>query len=213
MAAISVGSSNAGQAVVFDLPALQPGATYHAQLVATNRDGTTSSGDLTFTTPAPASSTQGSTTGSSTQGTSAGASTEGGSANSGPLLLRLLKLTTRSSTLRLGLHCGGGTSGSSCTAGILLSVREKVRSGHVLVRERHGRTRVKTLILGRASVALVTGSTKSASVRLNALGRRMLNAAHRLKVKVTITGTTSIGRQATFKLAKKRARVALSARL
>jgi hypothetical protein len=47
-----IGAGNTPAQVGIPLSGLAPGATYHAQLVVTNADGTSRSGDLVFTTPA-----------------------------------------------------------------------------------------------------------------------------------------------------------------
>ena len=47
-----IGAGNTPAPVSVPLSGLAPGATYHAQLIVTNADGTSRSADLVFTTPA-----------------------------------------------------------------------------------------------------------------------------------------------------------------
>jgi CSLREA domain-containing protein len=53
-AAVDAGAGNTAVSVSVPLTGLSAATTYHAQLVATNADGSTSSSDLVFTTPAAA---------------------------------------------------------------------------------------------------------------------------------------------------------------
>jgi hypothetical protein len=84
-----VGSATTAAATTFPLTGLVPGRTYHARLVATNGDGTTRTGDLTFTTPLPGWGGAGG--GGAGGAGSGGTGSTGGTRGSGPPVIGNLR--------------------------------------------------------------------------------------------------------------------------
>jgi hypothetical protein len=170
-----IGAGTSNVAISVGLGGLQKGVTYHAQIVATNHDGTSTSSDLTFTANAAAAGS--------------GATTQ------------LVKLSTSGPKLSLRLACAGGASGAVCDVHVAVTVRETIVHGRITaVAARAARTsKIRTVTIGRASTTLGTGQSKTVSLKLNATGRSLLLARHRLPAAVTISGTTKITRHTTFK--------------
>jgi len=175
--AIDMGSGSAAKPLAVTLSGLQPGTAYHAQVVATNADGTSTSGDLTLTTPtvptppavATASVVKTKVTGDVLLVRVACAA--GGAGCSGRL-----KLTSRITTLR------GKVVAIKASAG----ARTKVRR----------RTTVRTV--GSGSYTLAGGQATVVKITLNALGKRLLKLRHRLLARLTSSGTASLTSKVTF---------------
>jgi CSLREA domain-containing protein len=164
-----------GQPVSFsaNLAGLAAGTTYHFQIVATNGDGTTTSGDGTFQTTLPT------------------AASIASSSSSGPLLSLVIACNGGGPTSR----CSGPitltshviTQGSSIVAVTAVAKRHKPKP------KRGPKKVTKRVIVGRGTYSVATGTHSTVKIRLNAEGLKLLAARYKLPVTVTLTGagTTS----------------------
>ena len=85
---------------------------------------------------------------------------------------------------------------------ILLTVSETFR-GHTLVAlsaSGHQRVTHRTVVVGRASVTLAPGQSRSVTVSLNSMGKTLLRLHGKLLVKVTVTQGSSVLKTAKLTL-------------
>jgi hypothetical protein len=153
------------------LSGLVAGATYHAKVVATNQDGTTASGDLTFTTPIAMT-----------------ASVPKGGVNG--------------NTVAVTVTCAA--NGPACSGTLKLQSRVTTKGKKVVAVAASGKKRpkpkrkTKLETVGSGRYTLTAGKTKVVKLTLNASGKRLLKARHRLPTIVTITGGTKLTEKVTF---------------
>lgn len=85
---------------------------------------------------------------------------------------------------------------------ILLTVSETLRGHTVVALSASGHRRVahKTLLVGRASVTLAPGQSRSVTVSLNSTGKTLLVLHGKLLVKVTVTQGSSVLKAAKLML-------------
>jgi Tol biopolymer transport system component len=96
-------------------------------------------------------------------------------------------VAAKRSAASVTLSCSGGSG--ACTVQLLLTVSETLR-GHTLVAlsaSGHPRVTHKTVVVGRASVTLAPGQSRSVSVSLNGTGKALLSRRGKLLVKLTVT--------------------------
>ncbi len=96
-------------------------------------------------------------------------------------------VAAKGSAASVSLSCSAGSG--ACTLQLLLTVSETLR-GHTLVAlSASGRPRVthKTVVVGRASVTLAPGQSRSVTVSLNGTGKALLGRRGKLIVKLTVT--------------------------
>ena len=96
-------------------------------------------------------------------------------------------VAAKGSAASVSLSCSAGSG--ACTLQLLLTVSETLR-GHTLVAlSASGRPRVthKTVVVGRASVTLAPGQSRSVTVSLNGTGKALLGRRGKLLVKLTVT--------------------------
>ena len=70
-----------------------------------------------------------------------------------------------------------------------LSVRETIKHGKVTALSARAGRRVskRTVVIGSVTVTIAAGASSTVTVPLNARGRRLLAARHRLRAKLTVT--------------------------
>jgi hypothetical protein len=91
-----------------------------------------------------------------------------------------------------------GAAGTSCAITVTLTVVETVTGGGrvTAVSAAAAKARRRTVTLGAAKLTLAAGHSATVRVKLDATGRRLLAARHRLRVKLTASAQTSSGRLA-----------------
>ena len=176
-AAQDLGAGNASVSFSAAISGLAAGTTYHAQIVATNGDGTAVSPDLTLTTTAPltAALPKASASGTKVSSTIACSGGDSGQACSGSVALTS-HVRTR-----------GGTPVAVTAA------TGKKKKPH---KPKGGATKVVTV--GSATYSSATGSSATVTVALNAAGKRLLARFYRLPVTLTVSGTTPLTKTFTF---------------
>lgn len=88
------------------------------------------------------------------------------------------------------LACAGATT-SACTDTLTLSVVETLRAGKLVAVAAASKATKRTVTLGRASLTLDGGQSKTVSVSLNATGRALLKRERKLHVKLLLTQTSA----------------------
>jgi hypothetical protein len=165
------------------LTGLAPATTYHYRVVATNRDGTTSGIDQTFTTTA---ASPGSVTG---PGTGPGSATG-----------RFAGLTVKRQTLRLSRRgaasvnvlCPASTVGA-CTGTLRLTIRVRV-----VVRSHGKRRRVlRTVTLGSIRFKVAAGRHATLAVKLTRAATARVKRARSLRATGTAAASDGLRRRAT----------------
>jgi hypothetical protein len=175
-ASVDVGFGNSPAPFTAGIGGLAPNTTYHFEVVASNGDGTTTSGDRTFTTLPPVSASI------------ASAST------SGPIL---------SLTLACGGGFGPGTCAGPITltshvttqggSTVAVTSAAKHKRAH---RKPKRVTKLVTVATGSYSVA--TGSRVTVNIKLNRAGQALLTQRYTLPATLSVGGTTSLSRKVTF---------------
>jgi hypothetical protein len=82
-----------------------------------------------------------------------------------------------------------GAAGSTCDDSLKLSVLETLRSGKLVAIA--ARTTKRTVTLGRSSVTIAAGQTKSVTISLNGVGKALLKSRHTLHVKLILTQSSA----------------------
>jgi hypothetical protein len=164
------GAGNANMPFSWTLSGLKPKTTYHANVVATNRDGTSSSSDMTFTTPVAMTASVPRSVKGAVIAVKLGC-TAGGPSCSGSIKLTS-KVTTRGKQV------------------VALAAKAKKR------RKPKRKTVVKTVATARYSVS--AGSSKTVKVTLTAAARKLLASRRRLPAVVAIAGAAKLSATTTF---------------
>jgi hypothetical protein len=171
-AATDLGAGTSATAFTVALAGLAPNAAYHAKVVVTNTDGTTSSGDLTFTTPVAATAS-------------------------------VRKPTVGSDAVMVRLTCAANWRG--CGGALKLQSRVTTNGKKVVAvaasgKKKHPKPKRKTKVatVGSGRYTLAAGTTKVVKLTLNASGKRLLKARHRLPTMLTIAGATKLTERVTF---------------
>ncbi|MGD0196530.1 MAG: hypothetical protein ABSC56_01295 [Solirubrobacteraceae bacterium] len=94
------------------------------------------------------------------------------------------KLTVKASRLLVALQCAAG---GSCSDSVALHVTETRQHGRVLAVSARAKTTATTVLVGDGSVHLASGASKTLTVKLNALGRALVQKFHHLVAAVTVT--------------------------
>jgi len=178
-AAQDLGAGNSPVPFSAAISGLAAGTIYHAQIVATNGDGTSVSPDLTFTTTAPltAALPTASTRGTKVTLTIACSGGDSGQACSGSVALTA-HVKTR-----------GGTPVAVTAA------KHKKKKPHT------PKTDAKVVTVGSATYSSATGASTTVTVPLNAAGRKLLARFFRLPVTLTVSGTSALTKTLTFRYA------------
>jgi hypothetical protein len=180
-AAKDIGNGSSGVAVSFPITGLSPGTTYHFAVVATNGDGTSTSGDGTFATTPPAAATITSTSASGDVLT-IGISCSGGSP---------------------GDHCSGPIK---LTSHVTTQGRNTVAVAASTAKKRHKKKHRKPApkkvttqqTVGTGTYSVSTGQTATVAVTLNRTGQRLLSQFYKLPVTVTLGGSSTARRTASL---------------
>jgi hypothetical protein len=177
-AATDIGSSSDAKAFSIALSGLSAGTTYHLQLVATNTDGTSTTGDMTLSTAVAA-------TGSVAHATAS-----------------VAHATVTGDVVLIKLACNAG--GSGCSGALKLSSRVTTLRGKVVgvaadvVRSKKAKRRTVTRTVGGGRYSIAAGQTKVIKLTLNAYGKRLLKLRHRLSTELTTSGSARISKKVTF---------------
>jgi hypothetical protein len=103
---------------------------------------------------------------------------------SGTLQVSTHVTTTKTSSgtpeVLVPVSCASG--GASCTVKAVVTATETIRTG-----KRHKTKRVKTIVLGTATITINAGKTGRITVKLNTHTARKLAKHHKLRVKLTVT--------------------------
>jgi hypothetical protein len=174
----NVGAGNSPAQFSLTLGGLAPDSVYHAQIVATNGDGTTSTGDMAFTT-APLAVAAG-----------------------------LTRTSSLGDELSLTLACSHGAPTARCSGKISLTSRVTTLGTKTIAVASSAKKKpkpkpkpkkvTKTDTVGGGSYSVATGDTATVRVTLNATGRRLLSQFYKLPAKVAVSGTTSLSRSVTL---------------
>lgn len=165
---------------------LVAGKTYHFQVAATNADGTSTSDDLTVTTPPVAGPPV------------------AGLPVAGPALLRVVvpNATVKGDVVMVRLACA--TGGSTCSGGLKLTSHVTTRGHRVVAvkasaaHSRKPRRKTVVRIVGSGRYSVAAGQTKVIKLNLNAAGQRLLKARHRLPTTLTSSGAARFTHKVTF---------------
>jgi hypothetical protein len=110
-------------------------------------------------------------------------------------------------TASLPVSCAGA-AGASCTLTLTLSVVETVKGGKVIAvmasAGKHQKTKKKTVVLGTATVTLLSGQSRTVRISLNGRGRQLLATRHTLSANLAVVqeGKRIASRTITFKARK-----------
>jgi CSLREA domain-containing protein len=181
-----LGAGNSPAPFTAALSGLTPNTTYHARVVAGNGDGTTTGGDISFTTPRLVSASLVS------------------ASSSGAGLALTISCNYGSPTDR----CTGPITVSShvsTRAGKTVAV---AASTHRKPKSKPKKITVVKLATGSYSVA--AGTRVTVKLALSATGRKLLNEFYRLPTTVTVGGTTPITKPVTFSYSRIRSPVAFT---
>jgi hypothetical protein len=168
------------------LGGLLPGRTYHAEIVASNADGTTTGGELTFTAR------------------SAVGATLGRRIIHGDVLLVTITCGAGNPTdvcrgpVTLTAH--QTTQGKKVVAVTAATAKPKAGAGHGKRKKPKGTTARVTL--AKAKYSIPTGHSKTLKLTLNAAGRRLLDRFYTLPATLSIAGTTKRSQKVVFKFGR-----------
>jgi hypothetical protein len=175
-----VGSGNSPASFSAALSGLSPGTPYHADIVATNGDGTSASGDITFTTTPPLAAslpTVANSGGTLTLTFACGGGAPGQTCD-GPITL----------TSQVTTHGGSAVAVSASAA---KKKKPKPKPKGV----------TKTVPVGGGSYSVASGSSTTVKVKLNSKGMKLLQQFYTLPATLTVAGTTAMSQKVTFKFA------------
>ena len=159
--------------------ALKPGENT-ITAVATNKAGVTrtASSSVFYTPPAPAEEAHATPTTTPTAPTT----TPTAPTTPGAAASRLGAVKLGKGTVSVVLACSGAT-GRSCTIKATLSTIEKLHGGHpTALTAAH----LKTVTVGSASATIPGGSRRTITIKLNATGRSLLAAFHKLPTRLAV---------------------------
>jgi CSLREA domain-containing protein len=176
-----LGAGNSPSAYSATLGGLKPNTTYHAQVIAGNADGTTTSGDLSFTTPASVATVIGKAS-ISGQVLSLAIDCKHGDATdvcTGPVALTTHETTQAGSPVAVAAAQKKPTK-----------PKKKPKKGPP--------KKTTTVILAKTSYSVKTGNSVTLKLALNAAGKKLLNHFYRLPATLSVGGTSSLTRSVTF---------------
>jgi CSLREA domain-containing protein len=181
-AAQDIGSANSPTSFSARLINLKPRTTYHAQVAATNGDGTTTSSDLRFTTTNTASAMLASVTTRASKLSATIVCDHGNSTDrcAGPLTVSAHVTSSRGKPVAV-------TSAKQST-----------------------KKKAKLVSLGRTKYSVATGHRKTIKLTLNKRGRSLLNALYKVPATLKLSGTNSVARQVTFSYGRVRSPVSFT---
>ncbi len=181
-----VGAGNAPVAFSAALGGLAPGRTYHAEIVASNADGTTTGGELIFTTRS-----------------AVGAALGRRIIHGGVLLAAITCGAGNPTDVCRGpvtLTAHQTTEGKKVVAVSAVAGKPKPGTGHGKRKKpKRATTRVT---LATAKYSIPTGQSKTLKLTLNAAGRRLLDRFYTLPATLSIAGTTKRSQKVVFKFGR-----------
>lgn len=173
----NLGAGNTAVAMTATLAGLKPSTTYHAQVVASNADGTSTSGDISFTTAAPL------------------ATVINGAPTTGPVL----SLTITCAHGNPGDVCKGPialTAHQTMQGGRLVAVASAV--GQKKPGKHQPKRKTTKVTVAAANYSFASGKKKTLKLSLNKAGQALLTHFYRLPTTLSIGGTTPLSRTITF---------------
>ncbi len=126
----------------------------------------------------------------------------GGSGPAGPKA-KVSKPKTSGTSAGASVSCTG-SAGSSCTVTLTLSVVQTLVGNKVVAVSASKHKHKRTVVLGKTTVKLAAGKTKTVSVSLNATGKRLLKSRHTLSVELTASQKTGVKSTFTVKFTAKK---------
>jgi CSLREA domain-containing protein len=177
-----LGSANAPTSFSARLSNLVPATTYHAQVVATNADGTTVSADVTFSTLAPVSATL-------------------ASAN---VTANTLLVTVICDHGNPGDRCTGPIT---VTCHVTSARGKPVAVTSAKKKPKPAKRTTKLVAIAGSTYSVATGQRQTVKLKLNQQGHALLNARYKLPATLKLGGTTSATRKVTFAYGRVRAGV------
>ena len=181
-----VGAGNAPVAFSAGVGGLAPGRTYHAEIVASNADGTTTGGELTFTTRPAVGAAFGRRI---IHGDVLLATITCGAGNPTDVCRGPVTLTAHQTT-----------EGKKVVAVSAVAAKPKAGTGHGK-RKKPKRTTAR-VTLTTAKYSIPTGHSKTLKLTLNAGGRRLLDRFYTLPATLSIAGTTKRSQKVVFKFGR-----------
>ena len=181
-----VGAGNAPVAFSAPLGGLAPGRTYHAEVVASNADGTTTGSELTFTTRPAVGAAFGRRV---IHGDVLLATITCGAGNPTDVCRGPVTLTAHQTT-----------EGKKVVAVSAAAAKPKAGTG----RGKRKKPKPKTarVTLTTAKYSILTGHSKTLKLTLNAGGRRLLDRFYTLPATLSIGGTTKRSQKVVFKFGR-----------
>ncbi|HUB74762.1 MAG TPA: carboxypeptidase regulatory-like domain-containing protein [Solirubrobacteraceae bacterium] len=158
----------------------------------------------------PASAGGGSTTGQTSTGSSSTSSSGNSSSSTGSsevasfknAKISLGRVKATSDAVLVSLRCTA-PSGSCPAATVELTVVEKLTAGKVTALS--AKSGKRTVVLGKLTVTITAGQSRTVKVALNAAGRKLLSAHGRLPVEVSVSaGSSTVGARHVTLSAKKK---------
>ncbi len=178
-AATDLGAGDGPKSFSIGLTGLTPGTTYHVQLVATNNDGTSTSNDLTLSTPIAL-----------TTGTRA------------DLTASVASHTIKGTAVSVRIACAAG--GTGCSGALKLTSHVTTKGSKVVAVAAKAKRKTAVRTMGSGRYSLAAGTTKIVKLTLNGAGKRLLKTRHRLPTTMTLTGAARVTMKLTFISAPKR---------
>lgn len=184
-AATDIGAGPAAKPLAVTVSGLQAGTVYHLQVIATNADGTSTSGDLTLTT-------------------AAAPTTPAAPAAPVAMAASVQRTKVTGDVVSVTLACTAGSAG--CAGGVTLQSRVttsgrnvvKVTAASAGRRSARPKRTTTTRTVGSGSYTLAAGQTAIVRLALNSLGKRLLKARHRLPTTLETSGSGAVRTHVTF---------------
>lgn len=113
------------------------------------------------------------------------------------------KVKTSGTTAAVTITCRGAVV---CSVTLQMSVTETTQRGTVIAVTAAQRPTKKTVVLGKVSVSLSGGGTKTVHITLNQTGRQLLAKFHKLKATLALlsAGKTTSHTTVSFKAKRKK---------
>jgi hypothetical protein len=170
------------QPVSFALSGLTPGTTYHYRILATNRDGTQTSADATFSTP------------SITKAEPPLVISSPLTTFPGLIVARQTVRLTAKGVAPIKVSCPASAVGS-CTGTLKLTTQLKLAGKKTA--HGHAKAKTKTIALGSVRFAVASGHSATLGVKLSKAARRRVGSARKLAATAVASAQDSRGASKT----------------